>query len=108
MGVSPILTNQNLYKVGAQQNLHFEQLFKILDLMGHAWGKTCEHINFGMVLGMSTRQGTVTFLSEILEAARETMLKRMQDPKNEEKLSQIEDPEKTAVRSISISLICLL
>jgi len=82
--------------VGAQQNLHFEQLFKILELMGYEWAKSCEHINFGMVLGMSTRQGTVTFLSEILEAARETMLKRIQDPQNEEKLAQLEDPILTA------------
>jgi arginyl-tRNA synthetase len=66
--------------------------------MGYSWAKQCEHVNFGMVLGMSTRAGTVTFLSEILEHARETMLTRMRDPKNEEKLAQIENPTETAVR----------
>eukprot|EP01087_Luapelamoeba_hula_P012119 TRINITY_DN3368_c0_g1_i1.p1 TRINITY_DN3368_c0_g1~~TRINITY_DN3368_c0_g1_i1.p1 ORF type:complete len:605 (-),score=98.28 TRINITY_DN3368_c0_g1_i1:154-1929(-) len=84
------------YVVGAQQDLHFKQLFKILELMGHDWAKTCEHVNFGMVLGMSTRSGTAVFLSDILEAAQEAMLNKMQDPKNAEKLAQVEDPKKTA------------
>lgn len=46
------------YVVGSQQNLHFQQLFKILDLMGFDWAKKCNHINFGMITGMSTRKGT--------------------------------------------------
>lgn len=46
------------YVVGSQQNLHFQQLFKILELMGFDWAKKCHHINFGMITGMSTRKGT--------------------------------------------------
>merc|ERR1712169_26776 len=62
--------------------------------MGFDWAKKCNHINFGMITGMSTRKGTAKFLSDILEAAQEQMLDRMKA--NEAKMSEITDPEKTA------------
>ena len=37
-----------LYVVAYQQNLHFKQLFKIIELMGHDWYKGMEHVSFGM------------------------------------------------------------
>lgn len=47
-----------IYVVASQQDLHLKQLFKIIELMGHAeTAKKVQHINFGMVLGMSTRKG---------------------------------------------------
>lgn len=49
-----------LYVVASQQDLHLRQLFKIVELMGHEEiAKRCQHISFGLVLGMSTRKGTV-------------------------------------------------
>ena len=36
-----------LYVVAYQQNLHFKQLFKIIELMGHDWYKGMEHVSFG-------------------------------------------------------------
>lgn len=53
------------YVVGSQQNLHFQQLFKILELMGFDWAKKCQHINFGMITGMSTRKGTQSDLASL-------------------------------------------
>lgn len=48
------------YVVATQQDLHLKQLFKITELMGNKdIGQRCQHINFGMVHGMSTRKGTV-------------------------------------------------
>jgi arginyl-tRNA synthetase len=82
------------YVVGAQQNLHFQQLFKILEMAGFEWAHKCVHINFGMVTGMSTRKGTAVFLSDILEEAHKSMLEVMQ--KNEEKAKEVENPEETA------------
>jgi arginyl-tRNA synthetase len=82
------------YVVAAQQDLHFQQLFKILELMGYDWAKKCHHINFGMVKGMSTRKGTAVFLEEILHEAKSTMLQVMQT--NPEKFAEIEDPESVA------------
>ena len=84
-----------LYVVASQQDQYLAQLFKILELMGHAdIVKKCQHINFGMVLGMSTRKGTVKFLDDILRDVGEKMHEVMQ--KNQSKYEQIEDPEQTA------------
>ena len=57
----------------------------------------CQHINFGMVLGMSTRKGTVKFLDDILRDVGEKMHEVMRT--NQAKYEQVEDPEKTG-RSI--------
>jgi arginyl-tRNA synthetase len=104
-----------IYVVASQQDLHCKQFFKMLELMGYEWADRLQHINFGeftdlgwdlsavhanlhpmlgMVLGMSTRKGTVKFLDDILTDARESMHEQMQ--KNEAKYAQIEDPELTS------------
>lgn len=36
-----------IYVVASQQDLHFKQLFKTLELMGYEWAKNLLHINFG-------------------------------------------------------------
>ena len=66
---------RNIYVVGAQQNLHFQQWFKILDLMGYDWFNRCVHVNFGTVSlaegTLSTRKGRVVFLEDVLNKAVE-------------------------------------
>ncbi|KAM5351139.1 hypothetical protein ACJ41O_003862 [Fusarium nematophilum] len=84
-----------IYVVASQQDLHLKQLFKTIELMGHEdIAKKCQHINFGMVLGMSTRKGTVKFLDDILRDVAEKMHDVMR--KNETKYSQIDNPEAVA------------
>ncbi|KCV72342.1 arginyl-tRNA synthetase [Fonticula alba] len=87
--------DQQFYVVAAQQDLHFQQLFEIFRRMGREnISEKCQHINFGMVKGMSTRKGTVVFLEDILKEAAETMHTVMKG--NEEKYKQIEDPDAIA------------
>lgn len=66
---------KNLYVVASQQNLHFQQWIKILELMGYEWAKDCVHIPFGLVSleegTMSTRHGRVVFLEDVLNRAVE-------------------------------------
>ncbi len=66
---------KNIYVVATQQNLHFQQLFKIIELMGYDWAKQCVHVPFGMVRleegTMSTRHGRVVFLEDVLNGAIE-------------------------------------
>ncbi|GAA5834143.1 hypothetical protein JCM5353_005552 [Sporobolomyces roseus] len=83
-----------VYVVASQQDLHLSQFFKVLDLMGYPWSKTLQHVNFGMVLGMSTRKGTAVFLEQILNESKRVMHEVMQ--KNEAKYNAIEDPEFTS------------
>ncbi len=64
---------KNIYVVAYQQDLHFKQWFKVLELMGMAYAKDCIHVNFGMVAledgTMSTRKGKVVFLEDVLNKA---------------------------------------
>ncbi|KAJ5662793.1 Arginine--tRNA ligase cytoplasmic [Penicillium macrosclerotiorum] len=84
-----------IYVVAAQQDLHLAQLFKVTELMGRKdLSDRCQHINFGMVKGMSTRKGTVKFLDDILQDVGDKMHEVMK--KNEVKYSQVADPVKTA------------
>lgn len=68
-----------LYVVAYQQNLHFQQLFKVLGLMGRDWVRDCVHVNFGMVSmkegTLSTRKGQVVFLEDVLNASIEKPIK---------------------------------
>lgn len=84
-----------IYVVAAQQDLHLAQLFKITELMGRKdLASRCQHINFGMVRGMSTRKGTVKFLDDILRDVADKMHEVMKG--NAEKYAQVENPEETA------------
>ena len=64
-----------IYVVASQQDLHFKQLFKVLELMGFEWAKDMVHVNFGMVSlpegTLSTRAGRVVFLEDVLNTAVE-------------------------------------
>jgi len=65
--------HKNLYIVASQQNLHFQQWIKIIELLGFQWAEDCVHIPFGLVSleegTMSTRHGRVVFLEEVLTRA---------------------------------------
>lgn len=67
-----------LYVVAYQQNLHFKQVFKVLELMGKDWAKDLVHVPFGMVSledgTMSTRKGKVVWLEDVLNKSVEKSL----------------------------------
>lgn len=67
-----------LYVVAYQQNLHFRQVFKVLDLLGKDWAQDLEHVQFGMVSledgTMSTRKGKVVLLIDVLDKASQKAL----------------------------------
>ncbi|NLC32495.1 MAG: arginine--tRNA ligase [Clostridiales bacterium] len=85
-----------LYVVAYQQDLHFRQVFKVLELMGYEWAKTqMEHVAFGMISyegeALSTRRGNIVHLDELLDKAQEKALAII-----EEKSPHLEDKEKIA------------
>lgn len=83
-----------LYVVGTEQALHFKQLFKCLELLGFDWAARCHHIGFGRVKGMSTRQGNVVYLEELLDQARDHALSNMRE--NAERRPDVENEEHVA------------
>ena len=64
-----------LYVVAYQQNLHFKQFFKVLELMGKEWAKDLVHVAYGMVSledgAMSTRKGKVVWLEDVIKKCEE-------------------------------------
>ena len=67
-----------LYVVAYQQDLHFRQVFRVLDKMGYDWAKNCVHVAFGMVSfggeALSTRKGNTVHLDDLLEQAQQKAL----------------------------------
>ncbi|GAE01584.1 arginyl-tRNA synthetase [Clostridium botulinum B str. Osaka05] len=68
-----------IYVVGTPQALHFKQVFTTLKLMGHDWADDCKHVGFGLVKlankKLSTRNGDVVFLEDLLNQSVEETLK---------------------------------
>lgn len=92
-----------LYVVGADQILHFKQLFKVLDMMGLKWASRCQHVPFGLVRfkdgKMSTRKGKVVLLEEVLNKSVQLALDIIQ-----EKNPSLTDKE-TVAQQIGIGAI---
>ena len=89
-----------LYVVAYQQNLHFKQIFKVLELMGKPWANDLVHVAYGMVsllddngnqVAMSTRNGTVVLLEDVLKKCHEKCLEII-----EQKNPDLEDKENVA------------
>jgi arginyl-tRNA synthetase len=62
-----------IYVTDYAQSLHFQQWFKIIELMGYDWAKDLIHVPFGRVSlesgKMQTRKGNVIKLEELLRQA---------------------------------------
>ncbi len=86
-----------LYVTAYQQDLHFKQFFKVIELMGKDYYKDLVHVNYGWVSmaegAMSTRKGNVVELKELLERAvdksLETINEKNADLENKEEVSEI-------------------
>lgn len=64
-------TDRFLYVVGAAQSVHFQQVFAVLKRMDLPWAEELIHVPFGMILGISTRKGTLIFLEDVLDRGRD-------------------------------------
>ncbi|MBS3060282.1 MAG: arginine--tRNA ligase [DPANN group archaeon] len=77
--------DKNIYVVANQQELHFRQLFKILELTGLEWFNRCVHVKFGFMRSpegtFATRKGNIIRLDDVLDAAIE-QAKKVVEEKN--------------------------
>lgn len=65
---------KSLYVVDVRQSLHFQQVFKTLELAGYEWANRCIHIPYEIVnlpgnVVMASREGTVVLLEELIRDA---------------------------------------
>ncbi|GLV14555.1 arginine--tRNA ligase [Alicyclobacillus hesperidum] len=72
-----------VYVVGAEQKLHFQQVFKVLELLGRDYAKRCTHVAFGLMKfngeRLSTRRGHVVYLEDVLNKAIEEAKRIIQE-----------------------------
>lgn len=95
-----------IYQVGQEQKLHFQQIFKILELMGYDWAKDCIHSEHGLYLGnngkkFSTRKGNIILMEEILEKTKKLTAKEIKKRFPEIKKKDLEErASKVAIAAI--------
>jgi arginyl-tRNA synthetase len=69
--------DRSIYVVAAEQRLHFQQLFKILELYGFKQAKKCFHLSYELVMlkegKMSSRAGNIVLFSELLNMMKEKL-----------------------------------
>jgi len=63
--------NQMIYVVASEQNLHFQQLFKVLEMLKKPYAKNLYHLSYGMVHlpsgRMKSREGTVIDADDLMD-----------------------------------------
>ncbi|KZS11150.1 putative Arginine--tRNA ligase, mitochondrial [Daphnia magna] len=92
------------YVVDNAQSDHFVALKSLLSFMGHTWANNIEHVKFGRIKGMSTRKGTIVFLSDLLDEAHIRMkAKQIASPNT--RVAVEENPEITDILAISAVVI---
>lgn len=87
---------KSIYVVGADQSLHFKQVFKVIEKMGYDWAQDCKHVGFGLIRfadrKLSTRKGQVIFLEDLLNEAvaktRETIEEKNPGLANKEEVAK--------------------
>ncbi|XP_059033107.1 probable arginine--tRNA ligase, mitochondrial isoform X1 [Mustela lutreola] len=84
-----------IYVTDKGQKKHFQQVFQMLQIMGYDWAERCQHVPFGVVQGMKTRRGNVTFLEDVLNEIQSRMLQNMASIKT---TRELENPQETAER----------
>lgn len=95
-----------IYEVGLEQTLHFKQVFKVLELLGHDWAKNCTHVGHGLYLGedgkrFATRKGKTVFMADIL---KETISLAKKEIQSREKLSSKELERRATIIALSAIL----
>ncbi len=70
---------KSYYVVDVRQSLHFQQVFKTLELAGYDWAERCQHVPYELVnlpgnVVMASREGTVVLLEDLIAEATQRAL----------------------------------
>lgn len=71
--------DRSIYVVDVRQSLHFQQVFKTLEIAGYEWAGRCEHLPYEVVnlpgnVVMASREGTIVLLENLIREARQRAL----------------------------------
>ena len=66
--------DKSYYVVDVRQSLHFQQVFKTLEIAGYDWATNCQHVPYEIVnlpgnVVMASREGTVVLLEDLIREA---------------------------------------
>tara|TARA_Y100000034_G_C6882193_1_gene404408 strand:- start:874 stop:2055 length:1182 start_codon:yes stop_codon:yes gene_type:complete len=83
--------DRSIWIVGSEQDLYFQQLFKIFELLNYSWAKDCFHLSYNLVYlpegKMKSREGNVIDADDIIEEmtslAKQGIIKRHKLKKEE-------------------------
>lgn len=97
--------DEAIWVVGSEQKLYFEQLFKILELLGYDWAKKCRHLSYEMIYlpegKLKSREGRVVDADELIGKAEKAALDEIE--KRYPKLGKKEKEERA--KAIGLSAI---
>jgi arginyl-tRNA synthetase len=75
--------DRSIYVVDVRQSLHFQQVFKILELWGFPQASKCVHLAYGFVTlpegAMSSRRGNVVYFTDLADEAHRRVLKVIEE-----------------------------
>ena len=98
--------DRSVYVVDAAQTLHFQQVFKCLELMGYDQVKKCFHCSYAQVVRpdgkMSSRKGNVILMSELQKLLLSSINREFLDKYEGE---WPEDERREAARRIALGTI---
>ncbi|MGE5222846.1 MAG: arginine--tRNA ligase, partial [Omnitrophica WOR_2 bacterium] len=88
---------RSIYIVDVRQSLHFQQVFKTLEIAGYPWADRCYHLPYEVValpgnVVMSSREGTVVLLEDLIREAIQRALQVV-----EEKNPDLDEADKQEV-----------
>lgn len=68
--------DRSIYVVDVRQSLHFQQVWKTLEIAGYDWAKKCEHLAYELVnlpgnVVMASRDETVVRLEDLIREAQD-------------------------------------
>jgi len=67
--------DKSIFVVDVRQSLHFQQVWKTLEIAGFSWAEKCEHLSYELVnlpgnVVMASREGTVVLLEDLIREAK--------------------------------------
>jgi arginyl-tRNA synthetase len=88
--------DRSIYVIDVRQSLYMQQIFKTLELMGYEWASQCHHLAYEIVnlpgnVTMSSRDGTVVLLEDLIREATQRAMDIVEKKNPELEKSKQED-----------------
>ncbi len=102
---------KSIYVIDVRQSLHIKQIRKVLELMGYPWANRIFHLAYGIVnlpgnVTMSSREGTVVLLDDLIREATQRALSVVREKNPElDAATMHEIAEAVAIGSIKYPML---